>query len=78
MERVLNSVKGYTSTRMTQQAVKRGRIWQAESFDRLVRDRTELRAWRRYIAENPGHASLDASHFILHHAHWLDEAEREE
>ncbi len=48
-------------------------FWQPENFDRLVRDAKELRACRRYIANNPAKAKLRPGEYILETAKWLDE-----
>lgn len=72
LEQVLNSVKGFTSTRLTSLGAKTGRLWQSESYDRIVRDREELCVWRRYIAENPAKATLARGTYTLHRAGWLD------
>jgi type I restriction enzyme R subunit len=53
LQDVLGSVKGFASARLTRLGAKAGRLWQQESYDRLVRDREELAVWRRYICGNP-------------------------
>jgi REP element-mobilizing transposase RayT len=42
-----------------------GTFWMEESYDRIVRDRDELAAFRRYIADNPTKARLNANEFTL-------------
>lgn len=54
-------------------ALARGKFWQAESYDRIVRDEKELAAFRRYIAKNPEVAKLREGEFLYFAAEWLDE-----
>ena len=72
LETVLAATKGYISTRLTKLSVKKGKLWQQENYDRLVRDRRELSVWRRYIAENPQKARLREGQYLYHKCDWLD------
>lgn len=55
---VLQRWKG-ASARMINQSLGRfGTLWQAETFDHIVRSKAQLDHYRRYIAENPGKAGL--------------------
>ena len=72
LEQILASVKGFSSTRLSAAGVKSGRLWQRENYDRVVRDRGELRAWRRYIASNPVKAGIGGGKFAYHRCGWLD------
>ena len=74
LEHILQSIKSYTSTRMTKQGLKAGRLWQKENYDRIVRDRKELARIRRYVASNPEKAKLADGGFRHHSAEWLDVA----
>lgn len=78
LEEWLYSVKRFSSREFGKDAVlrtavtmRRGHLWQAESFDRIVRDAAELARTRRYIAGNP--TRLRAGSFALKQAAWLDE-----
>ena len=73
LEDTLGSIKGFVSTRLTKLGVKTGELWQSENYDRLVRDRTELLVWRRYIERNPGKAGLEASGYTYYRCDWLDD-----
>jgi type I restriction enzyme R subunit len=73
LENILGSVKGFTSTKLTKQDEKIGKLWQQENYDRLVRDRNELRIWRRYIQRNPEKAGLRQSEYTYHRCRWLDD-----
>ena len=78
LEEWLYSVKRYSATRILQDAtlaerirVRRGHLWQTESFDRVVRESSELARTRNYIAKNP--AKLRPGPFALDPMDWLDE-----
>ncbi|MBI3886182.1 MAG: transposase [Opitutae bacterium] len=71
---VVHSWKSYSAHELQRQAGIRGRVWQEESFDRIVRSETELRKFHDYIVANPSAASLPAGNFLLGQgsANWLD------
>jgi REP element-mobilizing transposase RayT len=71
LESILRTVKQFVSSRIAGR--QGGRAWQADSYDRIVRNVAELRAWRRYIEENPRRAGLPAGKPVVYHADWLDE-----
>ena len=79
LEGLLASVKKWTARRigelMPPTAHTRRRVWQHESYDRVVRDAAELAAFRKYIAENPAKARLGDGEFSFHRADWLPESE---
>jgi REP element-mobilizing transposase RayT len=55
---ILQRWKG-ASARMINQALGRsGSLWQAETFDHIVRSEAQFDHYRRYIAGNPGKAGL--------------------
>ncbi len=63
---ILHSWKSYTAHQMkgrSNQGV--ARLWQSESWDRMVRDWEDLQRYRSYIAENPNKAALPAGEFLL-------------
>lgn len=47
------------------------RFWQAESYDRIVRDVDELMAFRRYMALDPIKSHVPVGEFTHHTAEWL-------
>jgi type I restriction enzyme R subunit len=73
LEDVLASVKGFASRQLTKRGIKSGQLWQEENYDRLVRDRLELHAWREYIQRNPLKAELGETECSCHRSEWLDE-----
>ncbi|MHC4399774.1 MAG: transposase [Planctomycetota bacterium] len=58
------SWKKFTATEINRHLGRRGRLWQEESFDHLVRSFEQLEAIRRYIAENPARAKLREGEFL--------------
>lgn len=59
---ILNRLKGVTARAANRWLGREGeRFWQAESYDRLVRDEAEFRRIERYILRNPVKAGLGAS-----------------
>jgi REP element-mobilizing transposase RayT len=55
---ILQRWKG-ASARMINQVLRRsGTLWQAETFDHIVRSEAQFDHYRRYIAENPRKAGL--------------------
>ncbi len=58
------SWKRYTATRINQRLGRKGRFWQEESFDHLVRSPEQFDALRRYIADNPSAARLHEGEFL--------------
>ena len=77
VEDLLQSIKRFTSTELFKHGVSNDKLWQKESFDRIVRDRKELRAYREYIAKNPDKAKLSGASFSLHQAGWITEILKE-
>ncbi|HET6383612.1 MAG TPA: transposase [Armatimonadota bacterium] len=53
LERITHSWKSYSANRLQLSFGRGGRIWQSESFDRIVRDHEEFDEKYRYIAKNP-------------------------
>jgi len=79
LEELFASVKKWTAGRigtwMRESGAEegdRGRCWQHESYDRIVRDAEELGAHRRYIAANPMKANLRDAEYTCSQADWLD------
>ena len=75
LEEWLYSVKRFTSAEMgkdplldTHVVMRKGHLWQTESFDRIVRGLDELARTCRYIANNP--AKLRPGTFALRQAEW--------
>ncbi|WP_050029450.1 transposase [Verrucomicrobium sp. BvORR034] len=59
LKEILTSLKKYSARRINHHRQAPGSFWQAESYDRIVRDQREYAHYRSYIAENPAKAGLD-------------------
>jgi type I restriction enzyme R subunit len=60
------SWKRFTANAVNKKLGRRGPLWQVDQFDRLVRSDAEFEKFRRYIAENPKRAGLEAGTWM----HW--------
>jgi putative DNA methylase len=58
LSRIMHSLKSYTANEANKLLRRRGRFWQAESYDHWVRDDDELERIVAYIANNPVKAKL--------------------
>jgi REP element-mobilizing transposase RayT len=55
---IMKSIKGYTAYKINTILGRRGKFWQDESYDRIIRDEEEYRKFAKYIFENPVKAGL--------------------
>jgi carbamoyl-phosphate synthase large subunit len=62
---VLHSWKSFSAKAINESLGRTGRIWQEESYDRIVRDWSELVRYRDYIVRNPEKAKLREGEFVL-------------
>jgi type I restriction enzyme R subunit len=60
------SWKHYTAVSINRLLGRKGRFWQQDGFDHLVRSEEQFLYLRRYIAENPARAGLRPGEFV----HW--------
>ena len=58
LDKILHSIKSFTSHKANKMLGLSGSFWQAESFDRYIRDRRHRSATVRYIHANPVKAGL--------------------
>jgi putative transposase len=58
------SWKRFTATRINQLLQQRGRFWQSDAFDHLVRNERQFDYLRAYIARNPEKAGLRPGEFV--------------
>jgi type I restriction enzyme R subunit len=59
-----DSWKHYTATQINRALGRKGRFWQQDGFDHLIRSPEQFATLRRYIAENPQLARLRAGEFV--------------
>jgi carbamoylphosphate synthase large subunit/REP element-mobilizing transposase RayT len=62
---ILHSWKSFSAKAINQLLERTGRVWQEESYDRIVRDWNELIRYRNYIVRNPEKAKLREGEFVL-------------
>ncbi len=55
--------KRYTGRQINQRSGRTGEFWQVDQFDHLIRSPEQFEHYRRYIAENPGKAGLNAREY---------------
>ena len=66
IERQCKSWKRFMATEINREFGRRGRFWQEECFDHLVRSNSQFEYLQRYIAENPVKARLQPVEYLLH------------
>lgn len=71
LEKWLRSIKSYSARRFDRQEMEEGRVFQQESYDRLIRNSEELSSYRKYIANNGTKAGLKAFEYAYHQCDWL-------
>lgn len=67
MVKQCKSWKRFTAKKINEKLRSKGRFWQSDSFDHLVRSRFQLEALHQYIADNPVKAGLKDGEFRLMH-----------
>ncbi len=55
---ILHSWKSFTANKINQLVGGKGALWQEESFDHIIRDEEQFKAYQWYVAENPIKAHL--------------------
>jgi type I restriction enzyme R subunit len=58
------SWKHFTAVKINRTLGRKGRFWEQDAFDHLVRTEEQFEALRRYIADNPSKACLSAGQFL--------------
>jgi type I restriction enzyme R subunit len=64
LEAQCDSWKSYTAREINRLLGRRGRFWQEESFDHLVRGPDHFDYFCRYIADNPENARLESGEYL--------------
>jgi len=65
LSKILQSVKSFSAKKINQNEGRTGKLWQVESYDRIVRNDRELERYERYIEENPVKAKLREGEFFF-------------
>jgi REP element-mobilizing transposase RayT len=53
MSEIMHSIKSFSAHEINKELNTKGRIWQDESYDHIVRDEKELKRFEEYIISNP-------------------------
>ncbi|MEZ6124652.1 MAG: transposase [Planctomycetaceae bacterium] len=64
LRKQLESWLHFSATQINRHLGTRGRFWQSEPFDHLVRSAEQFQYLQRYIRENPEKARLSAGQFL--------------
>jgi len=59
-----DSWKHYMATQLNRLLAQRGKFWQPDGFDHLLRSEEQFQYLRRYIADNPRRAGLQPGEFL--------------
>lgn len=70
LEKLTGSWKRYSSQSLNRGARRQGRVWQQETFDRIIRDGDHFRQAIRYIAKNPVRSRLEPNEATV----WFNKA----
>lgn len=66
LSRIMKGIKGVTARKINQMRRTIGSIWQAESFDRIIRDENELLEKMNYMLKNPMKRGLTDDPYNYH------------
>ena len=66
LEEVLKSWKGFTSREINKRIGSRGKLWQEDYWDRIVRNERHFLKCMEYIQKNPERAKLGAGQYVLY------------
>ena len=73
LETILKGIKGKSAIECNKLVGRSGRLWQPESYDRIVRDLEQLVFYRQYIADNPKRAGIEVAETAIYRAEWMSE-----
>ena len=64
LAKILHSWKSFTAKQINRKLAREGAVWQPESYDHLIRDRSDLMHHVYYVRENPAKAGLVDWHWV--------------
>ncbi|MCB1122595.1 MAG: transposase [Verrucomicrobiae bacterium] len=67
LSRILHSLKSYSATSINELLGRKGRVWQSETYDQILRSAVHHHRVEEYIRRNPEKAGVE-----VHHASWLE------
>ncbi|MCC5843723.1 MAG: transposase [Verrucomicrobia bacterium] len=66
LQDILQQWKSVSSHKIQKQRNTSGKLWQKDSWDRMIRNPLHYKRCRNYIRENPSKARLTEGHFVLY------------
>jgi len=73
LETILGSIKSKSVAELNQRTTRRGKLWEQESYDRIVRDVDHLGEVVRYVGNNPRKAGISRDRwFRWLNPKWID------
>ncbi len=64
LEKLMHSLKSYTSNQINKSTGRKGKLWKDESYDHIVRNAKQFRAISKYIIRNPVKAGLKSGYRV--------------
>lgn len=58
LTKIVGNIKSFTANKANEELKRKGSFWHNESYDHVIRDEKELRAFTEYILNNPVKAGL--------------------
>ena len=74
LEEILQSRKRHSARELNLFLNRSGDFWQKHSYDHVVRNETELKAFQKYIVENPAKAGLRQGESLHRSFDWQSKA----
>ena len=64
LEEILDSIKGFVSRKVNALLGRLGKLWEQESYDRIIRDEEHLYRVIQYIGNNPAKAGYPKDDWV--------------
>lgn len=65
LSKILHTWKSYTANRINRMLVRKGKLWQDESYNHIVRNPIAFQKIREYILNNPAKAKLGENEYTV-------------
>lgn len=79
LPQIMHSIKSFSAHQINKISGRKGKVWQDENYDRVIRDEEEFLEKLRYIANNPVKANLSreyGDYRWLYIQGWIDATDR--
>ena len=64
LPKIMHSIKSFTAHEINKMSNRKGKVWQNESYDRVIRNEDELLEKLNYIANNPIKANMASQYEV--------------